>query len=75
MTMCKCKEKSYPTEWKIVNAFSPYYYDYSWEKYCVGNVSEFRNRKGNFVTIQWEREIAPFHIERKIERKMICNRF
>ena len=58
------KEK-YPTKWEIVNCFSSGYYNSDWEKYAIHKLQECG---GDFITIIWERHIALYHIEKKVEQ-------
>lgn len=56
---------NYPTEWKIVNAYSPFYWDSFWDKHMVGSWKKF---KENTVIVRWERDVAPYTVEIKIEQ-------
>ena len=59
-------KNKYPTKWRIILAHGPNYWNSNWNRYMVGDYKEF---KENTVTIEWEREIAPYCIEKKIEQK------
>lgn len=47
----------YPTPWRVVWAFS---------RYCYSeNSKPIIRATGDKIVVQWQREIAPYHIEQK----------
>lgn len=55
----------YPTEWRIKNTFDPGYWNSKWERYGL------KHTPSGSVTIEWEREIAPYHVEIRMTQEKV----